>query len=63
MKQLVIYSILVQWVDGGMSNYTVQAIDESDVQDQLIDTLYNVRDQILSYQFKRVGSGQEIVTV
>lgn len=48
------FKTLVIWIDGTHTVYTLQGNDKRDVEGQLIDNLFNVRDQIKSYSFERV---------
>jgi hypothetical protein len=55
MPKSKLFKVTVLWVDGSYSTYSMHGLDQKDVENQLLETLHNVRDSIKAYDFEQLG--------
>jgi hypothetical protein len=58
MPKSKLFKVTVLWVDGSYSTYSMHGLDQKDVENQLLETLHNVRDSIKAYDFEQLGESQ-----
>lgn len=58
MNETKLFRTVVWWTDGSFSTYSIHGTDKGDAENQLLDTLHNVRDSIESYYFKELKESQ-----